>query len=670
MIISIVTKVINPSNPNAAVDVVCYYLPPVLGILCVIGIFLVGVLLFNAWAGLVAALLLATMGGEFMARSIAGSADYHVLEVFLLISFILCVVASVKWHDLKRGAPSFLLAILAGLITAVYMKSWYGAIYLYMILLATYVLYLIFLSVKAEAPSGTLFGIPCIVISSTVLFYIILSQLTNTSVNNMILILSAVCLAIIIVLTVIHALFVSKGNKWGFIVSVLVLAICGTIALSIAYRSSYYGNIMSVVRPILSWSVTTHTSEERPILLFGNEFSLKVLWGNFTVGIFLCLIGIGILIKKMLSSDRHTLFNYILIIVGALAMLIGTLAMVRFAYYLAVYVACLSGIVVYLIVDVSTSYLKRNAKKMRWYDKAGDLLLIFFMLVMVFVPNFMMSNQFSNPLEGSLTGGWEQAMTWLKGNSPEPFDDANYYYADYKNNVKEPSYSVMSWWDYGYWITYVAHRVPTCNPGSASRDVPAIFLTLTNVDSANKVLQASKSRYIVVDYQTATGKFTALPSYAEISENIELKALWDKETHDYIGVYNIGEGDKLQRMTIFYPAYYKSMVARLYNFNGQAVKSPGCPVIIYKEINGQKWIQKIIDTPSHQEALDYASKNPLTDGSLYTFGGTDPFLSCVDLSEVKDIRPLKGFGGVDLSFMSQTVKQGYEVKVFEYTGGF
>jgi hypothetical protein len=292
------------------------------------------------------------------------------------------------------------------------------------------------------------------------------------------------------------------------------------------------------------------------------------------------------------------------------------------------------------------------------------------MLVLILVPNFMIANQFSNPLEGSLTGGWEQAMTWLKNSSEEPFGDANYYYADYKNNIKEPSYSVMSWWDYGYWITYVAHRVPTCNPGSGSRDVPAVFFTLTNLDNGIKVLQMAKSRYIVVDYQTATGKFTAMPTYAKASEEIKLRELWDKETPDYLGVFNLGEGDKLQRMTIFYPNYYKSMIARLYNFDGQAVKSPGCPLIIYKEIDGQKWIQKIIDTPSYQEALDYASKNTLTDGSLYTYGGTDPFLSCVDLEQMKDIRPLKGFGGVDLTFVSQTIKQGFEVKIFEYTGEF
>jgi asparagine N-glycosylation enzyme membrane subunit Stt3 len=400
MIISIITKIINPANSNSAVDAVCYYLPAILGILCVIGVFLVGALLFNAWAGLFAALLLATMGGEFMARSIAGSADYHVFEVFLLICFTLCVIASIKWHDLKRGIPSFLLAILAGLVTAVYMKSWYGAIYLYMILSTTYILYLIFLAVKTEAPSGTIFGIPCVVISSTVLFYIMLSQLTNTSVNNMILILSAVCLVGIIAFTTIHAIFVSKGNRWGFIVTVLVITVCGIVAIFAFYRADYYDNIINFIQPLLTWSVTTHTSEERPILLFGNEFSLNALWGNFTSGIFLCLIGVGILIKRMLSSDRYVLFNYVLIVVGTLAMLAGTLAMVRFAYYMAVFVAILAGLVVYLIIEVSVGYIGRNAKKMRWYDKAGDVLLVLFMLILILVPNFTIASQFSNPLEG------------------------------------------------------------------------------------------------------------------------------------------------------------------------------------------------------------------------------------------------------------------------------
>ena len=652
--------------PSNGIEIVCYYLPPLLGVLCVIGIFLIGTILFNAWAGLLAALLLATMGGEFMARSIAGSADYHVFEVFLLVMFTLLLTLATKYHN--KGLVNWISSIIAGLFLAVYLKAWAGAIYLYMVFVVAYVVYLIVLSIKKEAPSGTILQIPCVIIPSTILFYIIINGLTQGVVDNSILITSLIFFAIVMVTTLIQIFFVHRNNRWGLLV---VAGVVGVLSVFIIYIFSpfLYRYVATIVWSVASWNTLSHTSEERPILIFGNEFSLQALWGNFTASIFLCLIGIGILIKKMLNADRSTLFNYLFITLGAIIMLMSTLAMVRFAYYLAVYVALLSGLVIYLIVEVATQFLKRNTKKMKWFDKAGDIMLVTVMLVFILVPNFMISKQFTNPLEGSLTGGWEQGMKWLKDNSPEPFKDPNYYYADYNDNIQTPDYTVMAWWDYGYWITYVAHRVPTCNPGSSNREIPGIFLTTTNVDNAIEVLKLAKSKYIAIDYQTATGKFTAMGTYAEQAKP-DLKKYWSWDTPGYIEVFNMGDSNKLQRITIFHPNYYKSMAVRLYNFDGQAVKSPGCPAIIYKVINGQNWIQKIIDTPSYREALDYASKNPLADGSLYTFGGTDPFLSCVDLEQVKDIRPLKGFGGVDLSGMSQAVKQGYELKLFEYTGGF
>jgi len=651
--------------PQNGTELACYYIPPLLAVLCVIGVFIIGTLLFNAWAGLFGALLIATMGGELMARTIAGNIDYHCFEAFLCVFVVMCVIMAVRYHN--KGWVNYIFSILAGVLMAVYLRSWSGAIYLYLIFIVSYVLYLIILSLKREAPSGAILQIPLVMIASTILFYIIIAQLLNGAVDNNVLLVSGLFLAVALITTLIQIFFLHR-NRWALlIISIVVAAV--TLIILYMFAKNYFRYVNGIVMSIVEWNAISHTSEERPILIFGNEFSLQALWGNFTASIFMCLIGIGVVIKKIVNADRHTLFNYVFIILGTLTMVISTLAMIRFAYYLAIYVAILSGMVIVMILEIATNYLKKNFKKMKWFDKAGDILLVLIILTFILMPNFMISNQFSHPLEGSITTGWEQAMLWMRSNTPEPFDDANYYYANYKDNLQEPNYSVMSWWDYGYWITYVAHRVPTCNPGSTNRDVPAVFLTTTDNEKAVTVLKQAKSRYIVIDYQTATGKFTAMPTYAERASK-DLRDLWSWESPGFISVFYYGNKDKIERMTIFHPDYYRSMVVRLFNFDGQAVKSPGCPILIYKDIDGQKWIQKIIDTPSFDEAQKYMKEHPLTDDTQYSFGGVDPFLPCVDLEEVKEIKPIKGFGGVDLSMMSQTVKQTYEVKLFEYTGGF
>jgi len=44
-LISLLSKLF-PSN---GIEIVCYYLPPLLAVLCVIGVFFIGTILFNAW---------------------------------------------------------------------------------------------------------------------------------------------------------------------------------------------------------------------------------------------------------------------------------------------------------------------------------------------------------------------------------------------------------------------------------------------------------------------------------------------------------------------------------------------------------------------------------------------------------------------------------------------
>ena len=48
---------------------------------------------------------------------------------------------------------------------------------------------------------------------------------------------------------------------------------------------------------------------------------------------------------------------------------------------------------------------------------------------------------------------------------------------DYGPDYRYPTsaYSVMAWWDYGYWIVDVARRIPVTNPTQANAWQPRIF---------------------------------------------------------------------------------------------------------------------------------------------------------------------------------------------------
>ncbi|GAI00748.1 unnamed protein product, partial [marine sediment metagenome] len=65
-----------------------------------------------------------------------------------------------------------------------------------------------------------------------------------------------------------------------------------------------------------------------------------------------------------------------------------------------------------------------------------------------------------------MTEGWYSSATWLRENSPQPFGDPDFYYELYETpfHYPETAYGVVSWWDYGHWITRIGRRVPNSSP--------------------------------------------------------------------------------------------------------------------------------------------------------------------------------------------------------------
>jgi oligosaccharyl transferase (archaeosortase A-associated) len=673
MIISGASNVLDNFKVPNSLEIAAFYLPPLFALLSIIGVFALGTLLFNAWAGVIAALLMGTFAGEFMGRSIVGSADYHVFEVFLLVYFMLFLFSANRAQEAGKNILGLIFAIFAGLALAVYSRAWAGTGYLFLFLSAAYMIYLIILSLRKEIPSGAIFAIMTTILSSTVFFYIVITIVTSTNIDMGLLVLMAICFAIILIATPVQTFCVSRFNKFIFpVVSFVLVAVAGLVLF--IFAKSYYEVIFNYFRPLFAWQYETRTAEELPSLLAGNQFTLNTVWGNFSASLYLCLVGIGMFMKRAYKAPRFTVFDYTFLLVATVIMLLSTLAMRRFSYYFVIFVSLFAGIVTYTMVKVVIDYLKRNKGKLKWFDKLSDVFLLAIILAFIFVPNFVADSNFSSPMEGTMTPGWEDATLWLKSNTPEPFSDNNYYYANYNGNVLKPQYSVLSWWDYGYWIMYLGHRVPVCNPGSFYRDQAAAFLTTTDLDGAKNMLSHTKSRYIVIDYQMTTGKFSAMPTYMNTSTP-EIKALsgLGEEGHNYMDVYSIGsvyreKNGELQQVNIFYPDYYKTMAVRLFNFDGKQVKSPGCPVVIFSETNGAKVIDKIIDTASYDEAVAYTNTLKLDKGQSFALCGLDPFISCVDLEELTDYRLVKQSSAINLNFMTQ--KTVAEVKIFEYTGEF
>jgi dolichyl-diphosphooligosaccharide--protein glycosyltransferase len=171
------------------------------------------------------------------------------------------------------------------------------------------------------------------------------------------------------------------------------------------------------------------------------------------------------------------------------------------------------------------------------------------------------------------------------------------YYGTYKNredfDYQTGDYGVISWWDYGHWITTRAERIPNANPFQQGTTVASNFLLAQNETEANEALRQhdeddARTQYAAVDWKMAQvhagrgygGKFFAPPQFDD-----------DSTQGDYYQPLIGGTGSENARNYVFYyrtQDYYNSTVVRLYEYHGSGVSAQ--PVVLDWEIstvNGQ-----------------------------------------------------------------------------------
>jgi len=684
LIAAIILLVSHGAPTLHTIEVVSAYIPPILGTLTLIPVYFIGKELFNRWAGVIAAALVAISTGELLHRSLLGFTDHHVAETLFSTVCALFLIMAIKRarerdisfsHILSRDwstiAKPLVYTLLAGVFLGIYLLFWWGGLLFVFIIFVYLVIQFIVDHLRHESSDYLcIVGTPVFLIA----FLMLLPIFGN--IGTMERVSLTIAIVVPIVLSIISRLMARKAWKPVYYPLTLVglagIGLAAFHAINPSLLQSMLGKF-SIFAPGGAW---LSVMEIQPLLFPNGSFSFRMAWYTFGASFFIALVSIAMLIYvaiKEKSADK-TLF-----LVWSIIMLIAVLGQRRFGYYYAVNAALLTGYFSWKMLDLAglrkllakpkevvgaVKKFRRKEKKAKekakpktfmqprgaWVRVIVVGIVIFFV---VFFPNIPQAKALAGSPNYVMDKGWYTSLLWLRDNSPEPFGDPDFYYELYKTPFQYPesAYGVMSWWDYGYFIMQIAHRIPNANPGQAGAVQAGQFFTAQNESSANEVADKEGTKYVVIDHMMPTSKFYAMAEWAGKSVD---------EFYEYYYVPPSSSGSSGQWAMLYYPAYYNSTVVRLYNFDGKAVTPTQSIVISYEETEyeGQKYKEVTSGQPfsSYEDAQAYVANQ--TSGN-YRIVGVDPFSSPVPLEKLNSYKLVYPLGAA----INATT-----VKIFEYLG--
>jgi len=573
-------------------------------------------------------------------------------------------------HILSKNWPTItkplVYTLLAGIFLGIYLLTWQGGLLFIFIIFAYLVLQFIVDHLRHKSSDYLcIVGIPLFLIA----FLMLLPILGGSDLDTISRVSLPIAIVATIVLSIISRLMAGRTLKPVYYpLTLLGLAGIGLAALH-AINPSLLKSMLDKFSIFTPAGAMLTVMEVHPL-------TLEISWANFNTSFFISFISFAMLIYvaiKEKSADK------ILFLVWSIIMLAAVFGQRRFGYYYVINAALLTGYFSWRMLDIAglrrllakpkevvgaVKQFKKKGKKAKgkakpktfmqprgaWVNVIIVGIIIFFL---VFFPSIGLWREEPTKIAAagpdwfcigytravaemplvSMDEGWYTSLLWLKdiNHSPEPFGDPNFYYERYlprdKFQYPETAYGVMSWWDYGYFIMQIAHRLPNANPGQANADKAGQFFTAQNESSADKVADELGTKYVMIDSAMPTTKFYAMVEWAGGSVD---------KFFEYYWYYRTQTGSPMP-VLLAYPVHYNSTVVRLYYFDGREQPGNDTLVVSYQEqVDSEGVHYKLISSAklfsSYTDAQTYISSHGLTG---YTIMGASPFGNTVIRYEEK-----------------------------------
>ena len=642
-IIALIALILGLGSPSSSLfDHVVLFAPVLFALAICVPAYLIGRRVGGRFGGLTVVGFIALAPDRFLQFTLAGHTQHHAAEaLFMTLSMLGVMVALSAAEDekpvyelLAAGDISTLrktigYSLLAGVAMSMYLWAWPPGVWLFGILAVFFTVHLCLEHVRRRSPEHTaVVGIISLSTAGLLQFSSIKTLGLSASTRSVL----QPGLALFVVFGLIFLAWLSREVESrdlsrsaypGIVAATLVVGVA-VVAIALPDLFSF---VFSQVDRVFGFVTSPGTAagtigEAQP-----PEDPQAYFYNRYGLGIVTAVVGAAIVLgrqalKKEPESQQLLLVFWLGFIVAA------TLTQTRFGYYLVVPIGALNA--------VFAGFLIRNLGTPETDDYAVEtyqVLTVALVVMVMFVPLMGLpavglddtatdrSDRLSQP--GNVLV-WDQSLGWMEENTPQPGKynnpdgEAMDYFGTYGRtddyNYPDGAYGVLSWWDYGHWITNRAERIPNANPFQQGARPAADFLlaqneseALTHLDEEFNEGQGAETRYVMIDWQMVEtegqvgGKFFAP---VQFSEEYSTSDFYQRVINPRAQITSASDLFSETRLIAHDQRYYKSMVVRLYHYHGSA-RAPQ-PIGVNRRAGGQQ--RPVQGFQSLSEAREWASQ--------------------------------------------------------------
>jgi dolichyl-diphosphooligosaccharide--protein glycosyltransferase len=613
------------------IERVAAMVPAVVGVLAVAAVWALATIAFDRRAGLIAALLAAILPGHFLDRTLVGFVDHHALEVLLSVGTLAALAA---------GSRS------AGVMLGLYLLAWASGAYFVAIL----TLWMALVAIICPADRATATAKHGTIAAASALLIVLLFQdpdlfRYDTQIASLAGLL-AVSLAVM-----------WFANRFAFAVGALAMVAAVLAVGAWIFAPSLVQQVTVDLNRFRPDPTRMAVLEARPLFLYSGNWDWWQPWIFFRSGFYAGAIAVIALAATLWRTRRA---DHLLIVCFTLANYAATVGQNRFGYYLVPATAVVCGWLATRILDWGgVPHAGNPNPAARGMPMQREIAVIAVAGIIV-APNIVPA-AITTTRVGGMPGYWFDAMQWLRANTPEPFASADFYFARYDGSAPPAAFSVMNWWDQGYWIVQTAHRVPVANPTQGGAPVAARFFTETDEAAALGLLAEQRARFVLVDWElpfrdgstgSLAGRFQNLADWAGVPTSRYYTLCFSRPA----------DVDPWRVTWIFHEPYYQSMIYRLMVLGGKAATPTNNTYVVETrervDSSGRRFCEVVSRTQhtTAEEAQRVADQR----GTGFKAAGLTPWQPAFPTNAISGLREVAAFRDA-----GQQATEAPMVRIFE-----